>query len=158
MRRGCGAALVLIMLVLSAVSGQASEPDGVVSFRYEWLDKPDTLKGEPRRLRLSVTSRVPITDARLEAVAPSGAATFLKSWTAAGLVLDGLAVGSPTVIELEVVEPREGGEILTFVVQGLDKGFPVRESVGIPVGTPGVAPQLRNGAAEFPAVRDGTQP
>jgi len=157
-RRGCGAALVRIMLVLSAFSGQASEPDGVVSFRYEWLDKPDALKGEPRRLRLSVTSRVPITDARLDAVAPSGAAAFLKSWSPAGLALDGLAVGTPRIVELEVVEPREGGEILTFFVQGLDKGLPVRESVGIPVGTPGVAPQLRNGAAEFPAVRDGTQP
>jgi len=34
----------------------------------------------------------------------------------------------------------------------------VRESVGIAVGTPGVPPTLRNGAAEYPAVRDGTQP
>ena len=38
------------------------------------------------------------------------------------------------------------------------KHYYVRESVGIAVGTPGVPPTLRNGAAEYPAVRDGTQP
>ena len=158
MRRGCGAALVLLMLVLSAFSGLASEPEGRVSFRYVWLDGTDAPKGEARRLRLSVTPTVPITDARLVAEAPSGASTFLKAWTPAGLALDGLAVGAPTVLELEVAEPKEGGEILTFSVRGLSAGLPVQESVGIPVGTPGVTPVLRNGAAEFPAVRDGTQP
>jgi len=29
----------------------------------------------------------------------------------------------------------------------------VHEGVGVPVGTPGVAPVIRNGAAEFPAGR-----
>ena len=146
------------MLALSGFSGLASEPEGVVSFRYEWLDNPDTPKAEGRRLRLSVTPRVSLSDARITAESPSGPDKFLLAWSPAGLTLDGLAVGTPRVIELDVVEPRDGGEILTFVVQGLDKGMPVRESVGVPVGTPGVTPQLRNGAAEFPAVRDGTQP
>jgi hypothetical protein len=146
------------MLVLSAFSGLASEPDGRIAFRYAWINVPDTPKGEVRRLRLSVTPLVPITDARLDASAPSGASTFLKTWAAGGIALDGLAVGAPTVVELDVVEPKEGGEILTFSVRGLSDGIPVQESVGVPVGTPGVAPVLRNGAAEFPAARDGTQP
>jgi hypothetical protein len=146
------------LLVLSAFSGLASEPDGRIAFRYAWVTAADAPKDEVRRLRLSVTPLVPITDARLEATAPSGASTFLKTWAAGGVALDGLAVGAPTVIELDVVEPKTGGEILSFSVRGLSDGVPVQESVGIPVGTPGVAPVLRNGAAEFPAVRDGTQP
>jgi hypothetical protein len=139
------------LLVLSAFSGLASEPEGRIAFRYQWLK-------DPERLRLSITTLVPITDARLEAKSPSGAATFLKSWSPAGLALDGLAVGVPTILELEVVPPKEGGEIISFSVRGIADGETVQESVGVPVGTPGVAPVLRNGAAEFPAVRDGTRP
>ena len=146
------------MLALSASSAQASEPDGRVAFRYQWVVDPDAPKGETRHLRLSITPLVPITDARIDAQAPSGATTFLRSWSATGIALDGLAVGAATVIDLDVVEPKTGGEILTFSVRGLDSGLPVRESVGIAVGTPGVPPTLRNGAAEYPAVRDGTQP
>jgi hypothetical protein len=157
-RRECGAVLVLFLLVLSAFSGLASEPDGRIAFRYAWVSVADAPKDEVRRLRLSITPLVPITDARLDASAPSGAPTFLKTWAAGGIALDGLAVGAPTVLELEVIEPKVGGEILTFSVRGLSDGVPVRESVGVPVGTPGVTPQIRNGAAEFPAARDGTQP
>jgi hypothetical protein len=51
------------LLVLSAFSGLASEPEGRIAFRYQWLK-------DPERLRLSITTLVPITDARLEAKSP----------------------------------------------------------------------------------------
>jgi hypothetical protein len=146
------------VLALSALSAHASEPEGRIAFRYQWVGDPDAPKGETRHLRLSITPLVPLTDARIDAESPSGANAFPRSWSAAGIALDGLAVGAATVIDLEVVEPKSGGEILTFSIRALDNGLPVRESVGIAVGTPGVPPTLRNGAAEYPAVRDGTQP
>jgi hypothetical protein len=149
--------LVLLACAATVLAGVAAEPDGRVSFRYAWVDEAGAGK-DSRKLRLSVTVLAPLQDARLEASAPSGVDSFVQGWSRNGIALDGLALGSAAVIDLEVVEPRVGGEILTFSVQGLDKGVPVRESVGIPVGTPGVPPVLRNGAAEFPAARDGTNP
>jgi hypothetical protein len=130
----------------------ATEPDGRVAFRYEWIgEKADP--GQPRRLRVSVTALVPLDDARLEASAPSGAEKFLTAFPLEGFQLGKFAAGGATVIELEVVEPAKGGEILTLALTAVQNGVPVREVIGIPVGTPGVAPTLRHGAVEFPAAR-----
>src|SRR5262245_11433175 len=114
--------------------------------------------GQTRKLRVSVTALVPLDDARIEAAAPSGTDKLLTAWPAEGLALGGFAAGTSSVIELDVLEPDKGGEVLTLSVRALEKGVPVREAVGIPVGRPGVTPTLRHGAAEFPATRDGTRP
>lgn len=156
MRRGSVTGLVFFACVAAAiVSGR--EPDGRVAFRYEWVgEKADP--GQPRKLRLSVTALVPLKDARLEAVAPSGVERFVSAWPAEGLALGRFAAGASTVIELDVVEPAKGGEILSISLRAIENGAPVREGIGVPVGTPGTPPTIRHGAAEFPAVRDGTQP
>ena len=140
-----------------AAIASGREPDGRVAFRYEWVgEKADP--GKPRTLRVSVTALVPLDDARIEAAAPSGTDKLLSAWPPGGLALGGFAAGASSVLELEVLEPAKGGEILTLYLRALENGAPVREAVGIPVGTPGVAPTLRHGAVEFPAVRDGTRP
>ena len=135
----------------------ATEPEGRVAFRYEWVgDKAEP--GLPRKLRVSVTALVPLDEARIEATAPSGTEKLLTAWPPEGLAIGGFAAGTSSVIELDVFEPPKGGEILTLSVRALEKGVPVREAVGIPVGTPGTEPKLRHGAVEFPAARDRSQP
>lgn len=152
MRRRTVTGLVLSAFV-AAVSVWAIEPDGRVAFRYEWMGEKAG-PGQPRKLRISVTALVPLDDARIEASAPSGTDKLLATaFPAQGRELGKLAAGAGTVIELDVVEPAQGGEILTIALAGNLDGVPVREIVGIPVGTPGVEPVLRNGAAEFPAAR-----
>ena len=156
MRRGTYAVLVLLCCVVGAIAW-GREPDGRVAFRYEWAgDKAEA--GQPRKLRISVTALVPLDDARIVATVPSGTDKVLSAWPLEGLAMGAFAAGASTVIELDVLEPPKGGEILSISLQALENGVPVREVVGIPVGTPGVAPSLRHGAVEFPATRDGTRP
>ena len=151
MRRRTVTGLVLFAFV-AAASVWAIEPDGRVAFRYEWMG--EKAPGQPRKLRISITALVPLDDARIEASAPSGTDKLLTTaFPAQGRGLGKLGAGAATVIELDVVEPAKGGEILTIALAGEQDGVPVREVVGIPVGTPGVEPVLRNGAAEFPAAR-----
>ena len=156
MRRETVRGLVLLACTVGAVAW-GREPDGRVAFHYEWVgDKAEP--GLPRKLRVSITALVPLDEARIEAAAPSGPAKLLTAWPPEGLAIGGFAAGTSSVIELDVVEPPKGGEILTLSVRAVEKGVPVREAVGIPVGRPGVVPTLRHGAVEFPAVRDGTRP
>lgn len=155
-RRETFAGLVLFACVVGAI-GWSREPDGRVAFRYEWVgDKADP--GQPRKLRISITALVPLDDARIEATAPSGTDKLLNAWPVEGLAIGAFAAGASGVFELEIVEPPKGGEILTLALRAVQNGVPVREVIGIPVGTPGVAPTLRHGAVEFPATRDGTRP
>ena len=149
-RRTVTGFVLLVFLAVGFVC--ATEPDGRVAFRYEWAgDKAEP--GQPRKLRISITALVPLDDARIEATAPSGAEKFLTAFPLEGLQIGKFAAGAATVIELDVVEPQKGGEILTIALSAEENGVPVREGVGIPVGTPGVEPTLRHGAVEFPAAR-----
>jgi hypothetical protein len=59
-------------------------------------------------------------------------------------------------IDLDVVIPPVGGEILVVRVEGItEDGRPFTEGMGIPVGRPGGTPTIRGGAAEFPASAPG---
>jgi hypothetical protein len=150
---------VLVIALVFGSSAVASEPDGRVAFRYAWPDGRDGVSSA-HRLELSITAVVTLTDTQLNATVPPGIALSLHatrfgagSWPVEGLAIGDIAAGETIVIDLDVAKPAQGGGIVGFSLQASSEGLDVREGVGIPVGTPGTEPTIRNGAAEFPASR-----
>ena len=142
----------------------ASEPDGRVAFRYDWTAKTEDAAAAPK-LRLSITSFVNLSETHLRATLPAGIGLTVQaagmapaSWREEGLMLGDLAAGQTIVIDLDVAKPPEGGGIVGFELQAISEGRAVREGVGVPVGLPGSAPALRNGALEFPAADEVPAP
>jgi hypothetical protein len=148
---------ILAVLVLSSVVA-AVEPDGRVAFRYDWPDRKNGDAASPR-LAVSMTAVTPLKDARLVARIPAGISVALRhgaspaAWPSEGLELGDLPAGKTIVVELDVPRPAKGGGILGLYLEANADGRPVSEGVGVPVGLPGTAPTIRNGAAEFPAAR-----
>jgi hypothetical protein len=149
--------LAILAAAAFASSVMASEPDGRVAFRYDWLDSADG-GAAAAKLRLSVTAVVDLSETNLRATLPAGfGLTVLAAgrapapWHEEGLAIGDLAAGQTFAVELDVAKPPQGGGIVGFVLQATSDGRAVREGVGVPVGVPGTAPTLRNGAVEFPA-------
>ncbi|HUC42753.1 MAG TPA: hypothetical protein VMR65_01845 [Candidatus Sulfotelmatobacter sp.] len=167
MHRLRGLTTVGIVCCLLAAKVVAREPDGRVAFRYEW-SAPEEAGAAPE-LRLTLTLQTPLQAIRLGASVPPAAAVRLVSarrlegsplagavpgtWPSAGLALGDLPAGTTLVLDLAVDPPATGGGVLAFGLDALLGSVHVHEGVGVPVGTPGVAPVIRNGAAEFPAGR-----
>jgi hypothetical protein len=160
---------VVVLLAAFLWSGAAArEPDGSVSFGYEWLDAKDSPSGLPT-LRLTVIAGETLTGATLVAKAPPAISMRVGRIVSAGegadlavpgpgepCVLGALARGGAAVVEFVLEVPPDAGGIASLTLEAVDaSGRFVREGVGIPVGTVGVQPVLRNGALEFPA---GTAP
>jgi hypothetical protein len=153
---------VLAMLAVSvwSLAALAIEPDGRVALRYAWPDRKADAASP--RLQVSVTAVTPLKDARLVARVPSGLSIALRdgvateSWPAEGLVIGDLAAGKTVVLELDVPKPARGGGIVGFYLEATADGKEIREGVGVPVGTPGTQPTIRNDAAEFPAATPET--
>lgn len=153
-----------ILVVLAAMSfasiAMASEPDGRVSIRYEWIAAAaadDDAAAKPT-LRLSLTTYVDLSNARLRATLPPGIGLTVQAagsartpWNDEGIELGDLAAGRTIVVDLDVAAPARGGGVVGFVLQAASDGRVVNEGVGVPVGQPGIEPTLRNGALEFPA-------
>jgi hypothetical protein len=149
--------LAILAATIFASTALATEPDGRVAFRYEWIAKPDDAGAKPV-LRLSLTTFVDLSEAQLRASLPAGFGLTVHSggrapspWREEGLELGVVPAGRTIVIDLDVAKPAEGGGIVGFVLQATAEGRDVREGVGVTVGQPGTAPTLRNGALEFPA-------
>jgi hypothetical protein len=156
--------LAILAAVFFASATMAFEPDGRVAFRYEWLAAADDAAAAPK-LRLSVTAFVPLSETRLQATLPRGVAVVVQAagrapapWPEEGLAIGGLAAGQTMVLELDVAKPADGGGIVEFVIDATAGGDAFRERVGVPVGLPGTAPTLRNGAVEFPASQEVPAP
>jgi hypothetical protein len=154
---------ILASLVLGSTA-VAIEPDGRVAFRYDWPDKTEGNPDAPR-LRLSMTAIVNLAETHLSATLPTGIELTVRAagrapapWPEEGLAMGDLAAGQTIVIDLDIAPPPRGGGIVGFVLQATADGRAVREGVGVPVGVPGTAPTLRNGAAEFPASREAPAP
>ena len=133
----------------AALLAAAHEPDGRIAIRYDWLDE---------KLRLTLTAVVDLSELNLSAKAPHGVRLAVRAedrvaapWPDDGIPIGALTAGTSIVIELDVEKPSSGGGIVAFAIAGLDKGVPVQEGLGVPVGSPGVQPVLRGGALEFPA-------
>ena len=142
----------------------AHEPDGRFAFRYVWGDPP--AGGGPRALHVTVTATVGMSDVELSAIVPKAASVSIRSlvvpgrasspaiggpWPASGIPLGDLAAGTTVAFDLDVAEPSTGGGFLSIDCDGRAGDMPVVEGVGIAVGTPGIAPHIRDGVAEFPA-------
>jgi hypothetical protein len=161
----------LTALVVVMSPSPAHEPDGRVALRYEW--RSPAVSGTSRPLRVGLTAIVELRDVRVTAAVPKATMVSVRAlriagqapsssmegrWPDAGVALGDLARGQTVVFDLDVVEPAEGGGILAIGLDGFAHERVVHEGVGIPVGTPGVAPMLRNGAAEFPAEQGDRAP
>jgi hypothetical protein len=149
--------LVILAATVFVSTAMASEPDGRVAFRYDWITKSDDAS-TASKLRLSLTTFVDLSETQLRATLPAGVGLTVQSagrapapWREEGLELGIVPAGRTIVIEFDVAKPAEGGGIVGFVLQATATGGAVREGVGVPVGTPGTPPSLRNGALEFPA-------
>lgn len=149
--------LAFLAAMSLASTAVASEPDGRVAFRYDWISRADDSGAAPK-LRLSVKAFVDLSDAHLRATLPAGIGLTVQAaglapapWREEGLEFGKLAAGQTIVIDLDVAKPEDGGGIVGFVLQATADGRAVSEGVGVPVGLPGTAPTLRNGALEFPA-------
>jgi hypothetical protein len=155
-------ALTAFLVVLRPL--RAHEPDGRVALRYEWT--APKAAGGSRPLRVALTAIVALRDVRVSAAVPKAALVNVRAlridgeapssstegrWPDAGVALGDLAPGQTVVFDLDVIEPAEGGGILAVGLDGFAGERAVHEGVGIPVGTPGGTPTLRNGALEFPA-------
>jgi hypothetical protein len=156
--------LAILVMVLFASATMASEPDGRIAFRYDWLTAVDDAAAPPK-LRLSVTAFVALSETRLRATLPTGVAVVVQAagrvpapWPEEGLAIGGLVAGQTIVLELDVAKPADGGGIVEFTLEGTAGGGAFRERVGVPVGLPGTAPTLRNGAVEFPASQEVPAP
>jgi hypothetical protein len=155
---------ILAALVLGwGQAAPAHEPDGRVAFRYAWESAPDGDPGGPK-LRLSMTAFVDLAGARLSAALPQGVGLAVQPagsapapWSREGLAIGRISAGQTVVFEFDVTRPEKGGGIVGFVLQAEGAGGRlVTEGVGVPVGTVGMKPATRNGAAEFPASRPET--
>lgn len=135
-----------------------------MAIRYEWLSEATSDGSRP--LRVSLTPIVTLGEVRIGAKVPERTSVGIRAlkiagrapstvadtrWPEAGLSLGALAPGQTVVFDLDVVEPPQGGGILAIALDGSDGARAVHEGIGVFVGTPGVAPTLRNGALEFPA-------
>jgi hypothetical protein len=158
------ARLAILAALTFGATALASEPDGRVAFRYDWPDKKESGQ-DATWLRVSVTALVDLAETHLIATLPTGIALSVRAagrapspWSEKGLVIGELSAGKTIVVDLDVAKPPLGGGIVEFVLQATSDGRAVREGVGVPVGEPGTAPTLRNGAAEFPAAREKPAP
>ena len=156
--------LAILAAMGFASTAMASEPDGRVAFRYEWVAKADDAAAPPT-LKLSMTAFVDLSETQLRATLPAGIGLTVQAagkapapWREEGLELGKLVAGQTIVIDLDVSQPPEGGGIVGFVLQATSDGRAVREGVGVPVGLPGTEPTLRNGALEFPAASEVPAP
>ena len=158
----CLAAAVAIAVGVPAI---AAEPDGRVVFRYEWIDDKDA-PAETARLRLSVTSVVPLEDAQLRATLPNGVALAVRlnglaaaaPWPAAGVEIGALAAGETIVLDVDVQTPVRGGGLVRFAMSAVSRGVAVNEGVGLFVGQPRVKPVERDGVLEYPADTEAGTP
>jgi hypothetical protein len=162
-RKGVHPALAIVVALALGSTLFAVEPDGRVVIRYAWPDRTEN-DAEAPRLRLSMTAVTELSSVRLVARIPSGVGLTVRGgagsglWPADGLSIGSLAAGQTVVMEFDVAKPPRGGGILGFVVEAAAKGRAFSEGVGVPVGVPGTAPTLRNGAVEFPASRPDPAP
>ena len=164
-RLRCIPTLGIVCGLLASSAAPAHEPDGRVAFRYEWSAPHEA--ASPSTLRLTLTLHAGLQGIRLGASIPPATAVRVVSartaggsavaggpggaWPPDGLHLGDLPSGAIVILDLAVTPPAAGGGILAFGLDASAGSVPVHEGVGVPVGTPGTPPVLRNGAAEFPA-------
>jgi hypothetical protein len=164
--RSVSKAVALTILAVSCLVGaaHASEPDGSVAIRYEWLDPKLDPAGLPR-LRVSVSAFEPLIGLTLLAKVPPGISIRADRLVLAGagaapelpqpgepFLLGDLDRGAAAVVEFVVELPPGAGGIGSLTVEAVaPSGKAVREAAGVPIGVIGVQPTLRNGALEFPA-------
>ncbi|MBI3451043.1 MAG: hypothetical protein HY049_19290 [Acidobacteria bacterium] len=135
---------------LLALGGAArgSEPEGRLILRPSLVRQASGAA----LLRLDVTPSVNVTALRLTLQVPPGLEIHPRRFTGIAHSLGDLARGEPDREEFDVVVPQGAGRVLSIRLDGVDEaGRPFTQRIGVPIGVPGTAPQVRGGAAEFAA-------
>jgi len=133
-----------------AVAGAArsSEPEGRLILRPTLVPQG----AGAALLRLDVTSAANVTAVTLTLEIPAGLEVRPRRFTGLTHGLGSLARGESGSEEFTVALPTGPGRVLAIRLEGFDAaGRPFTQRVGIPIGVPGASPQVRGGAAEFPA-------
>ena len=158
-----GLAFLACALLLAGASARATEPDGAVVLRFEWVEAAPG--GAPPRLGIVLRAATDLRDASLVAQAPPG--VRLRTLRAGRVPDDpgadrleirvgSLPAGVERRIEYEVLRPEGSGRIAAFTVEArLPDGRPIRESLGVALDRGEQHGRLREGAIEFPAARMG---
>lgn len=154
------------VLLLSGIA-IATEPDGVVGLRPEWVETPaDSAAGSTRFLDLGILPSTPLQDAQLVVEVPPGAewlgrTTGLAIETVEETVApDGtrwirIRLGdfaAPRVIRLAFAHAEQSGAVVSLRVEAVGPHGPVTEAAGVAVGHPGAPAVVRHGAREYRAV------
>ena len=160
-------AMVFVVLVSIALAppGSATEPDGHLELRTEWLQK--NADRDPLVVRLSIRSLVALDDATLTITTPFDLGIRPLAPIAEGefvivpAVQDRYAIRAglrpldttvPSTVDFELILPPAGYGILEFIVEGRDSsGRIVRNAIGLAAGESPPTSVRRLGAIEFPA-------
>ena len=160
--------LVWTVAIASVSLAAATEPDGHLALRPEWVSRHEAaghpLRAGERLLRLGLRTFGPLRESRLRFDPPAGVRLRVLSGPADALPLDGPG-REPPAWRLRDLGPGESRElwlaveiedgsngILALTVEGQrGDGRPFREAVGLPVGQASSAGRHRAGALEFPA-------
>lgn len=149
-------ALLLAAALASAfASTWAIEPGGLTVSSYEWLD-PAPRPGTEAQVKVTLRGVVPLEDVAIRVEMPPLAAARFSAEVDPGargrVDIGSLPANRPIVFHLFVTVPSDGGGVAAFRVSGRDpSGRPFEEGFGLPVGTVGQKPRLRDGALEFDA-------
>jgi hypothetical protein len=156
---------VLLVVVAIASPVVATEPDGHIRLRTEWV-QPEAGHGSPV-VRLSIRSLVPLDEATLTVSTPvdfalrSVAPTAEASFRAVPAAQDRLAIRrglqrldpaeTSTLDFVLTLSPGRNG-VIEFIVEGRDSsGRIIRSAIGLAAGESSSAGVQRLGAIEFPA-------
>ncbi len=157
--------LVLLAMIAIASFASATEPDGHLRLRADWV-RPDTGNGPPG-VRLSIRSLVPLdaatltvstpVDFALRPVVPTLEASFRTVPAARGrrairADMQRLAPLETSTLDFVLtLSPGRNG-VIEFIVEGRDpSGKTIRNAIGIAVVEPSSGGVQRLGAIEFPA-------
>ena len=152
----------LILFSCCMPSANATEPDGRLAIRHEWVGEDGApgppsgpLPGESAVLRIYLRAPTGMRDMRVRLETVPGIEVRAVSVEGGAL-----RKGESRILEWRVTAPALGGGILALRVDSLDQdAIPVSDGAGIPVGIPGVAPVSRHGALEFVRTHeDGEHP
>jgi hypothetical protein len=156
----------LLVLIVIAWPVSATEPDGHLRLRTEWVQSASG-RG-PAIVRLSIHSLVPLDELTLTVSTPlelavrpltgSGGTEFRAGPAAPDrrAIRASLArfnTATPSTLDFELILSPGAHGILEFIVEGRDSGGKtVRNAIGVAAGEPPATGVHRLGAIEFPAV------
>lgn len=163
-----GVFFMFAAIALMPPSALASEPYGHLLLNVDWSDDNEqAADSSHRKVRLSVRSVVPVTEAELTVALPATIAikAVEPSWDnrfravpanenqrVIRAAMNRLDAEKWLNLEFELILPPQGGGVISFGIEGRDPGGRrIREAIGFVISDPVSSGKSRLGAVEFPA-------